>query len=277
MRIYDQHLHSYHSFDSRAVPQACVEAAIASGLSGLTFTEHFDTHPDDWSECLYDDARYSDTIDALRTQYGRRIFVGKGIEVCYQPDRIDFILDFLDRHTFDIVLLSVHYFDHGAIHRRENWTGLDAAQGTRLYLEHVLEAVRACETLHRARGRVFDVLGHLDLAKRYTRRFFESYDVSGCATLIDDILRTLLAADMVPEINTSTLRQGLDETMPGERTIRRYAELGGTMMTIGSDAHRPEDIAAGFDHAQAMLRRSGVDHIAVFRDRRRTELALAGE
>ncbi len=269
MPLYDQHLHSRHSFDSNADPAANVESALSKGLSGLTFTEHFDTHPDDWLTCVFDDEPYTATIRGLREHFGKRIFIGKGIEVCFQPSKMDFILDFLSRHQFDLVLLSVHYFGGVPVHRRVHWKDVDATSGTRRYLEHVLEAVRFCEELHRRKGRVFDVLGHLDVVKRYTLRFCGGYDVSPCGDLIDEILKTCLAADLTPEINTSSLRQGLSETMPNLDTVRRYAELGGTCLSLGSDSHRCEDVGRDFDRAVEMLKQAGIPNLAVFKNRER--------
>jgi histidinol-phosphatase (PHP family) len=274
MDLYDQHVHSRHSFDSQADPGAGVALAIARGLAGLTFTEHFDTHPDDWTGCTYDDQVYSATIRRLRADFGDAVFIGKGIEVCYQPDRMDFVLDFLQRHDFDMVMLSVHYFGGLAVYRRENWTGLDTVAGTRRYLETVLDAARFCQRLHQTHDRFFDVLGHLDLVKRYTQRFFEAYDTSRFDDLLDEILRTCIAADLVPEINTSTLRQELAEPMPDADTVTRYAGLGGTAMSLGSDAHRPEDIGAGFEWAAAMLRRAGFHYTSIFKERRRVMIPI---
>lgn len=274
MPLFDQHLHSHHSFDSQADPEENVRSAIDRGLAGLTFTEHLDTHPDDWTTCVYDDAAYSQTIDRLRDQYADRIWIGKGVEVCYQPQKMPFILDFLASHRFDIVMLSVHYFRGRAIHLREGWGELTAAEVTRIYLETVLEAVSFCESLTRKNGRIFDVLGHLDLVKRYSQRFHNTYDVSGQPELIDSILRGCLAADLIPEINTSSLRQGLSESMPNGDTVHRYAALGGTALSLGSDSHRSQDIGAGFDRATEMLRAVGIEHIAVFKNRKRELVAF---
>jgi histidinol-phosphatase (PHP family) len=275
VELYDQHLHSRHSFDSESDPAENVEAAVARGLAGLTFTEHFDTHPDDWRTCRYNHEAYSETIQRLRARFGSTIFIGKGIEVCYQPDTMDFALDHLSAHSFDMVIMSVHYFRGRPVHIREEWAGLEPAEGTRRYLETVLEAVRFCERLHAGEGRVFDVLAHLDLVKRYTRRFFGVDKVSLFPDLIDEILRTCLAADVIPEINTSTLRQELSEPMPRPETMARYAALGGSAMTIGSDAHRSKDIGTGLNRAIAMLRTAGLRSVAVFKDRQRTEIRVA--
>jgi len=98
--------------------------------------------------------------------------------------------------------------------------------------------------------------------------------VSGCGEIVDEILETCLEAGLVPEINTSSLRQNLDETMPGPDTVSRYARLGGTSMSLGSDAHRSQDIGAGLDTAVAMLRAAGIAHTAWFHDRQLVEVPL---
>lgn len=128
-----------------------------------------------------------------------------------------------------------------------------------------------CRRVNEADARVFDVLGHLDFVKRYTQRFFGEVDVKANGELLDEILRTCLDADVVPEINTSTLRGDLDETMPGSGVIQRYAALGGTAMSIGSDSHKSEHIGADFDYAVRMLRDAGIAHTAVFKDRHRRQ------
>ena len=274
MVLYDQHLHSRHSMDSKTAPADNVEAAIRRGLAGLTFTEHFDTHPDDWPGCVYDDAAYSAAIEELRERYAAQIFVGKGIEVCYQPANLDFILDFLSAHRFDVVLLSIHYFAGRSLHRREHWTGLDVFEGTRRYLQDVLAAVHKCVELRRAGPRPFDVLAHLDVVKRYSQRFGGSTAVESFGSLIDEILAACLEAELVPEINTSSLRQGLTETMPGPTIVEQYARRGGTGMSIGSDAHRSEDVGAGFDVACDMMRNAGLRHLVFFEQRRRIDIRI---
>jgi len=274
MKLYDQHLHSRFSFDCRTDPRANVESAIDRGLAGLTFTEHFDTHPEDWKTCVYDHDAYTAEIEKLRAQYGSQIFIGQGIEICFQRDRMDYILSFLELRSFDLVILSVHYFGGAAVHKRAEWEGITVEEGTRRYFEKLVEAARFVEELQAGRDRVFDVLGHLDLVKRYTQRFFGEHDVEACGDLRDEALARCIAADLTPEINTSTLRQGLTETMPGPITVKRYADLGGRAMSIGSDAHRAEDIAADFDRAVEMLRDAGIPTLAVFKERQRQLIDL---
>ena len=269
MGLYDQHVHSRHSLDSESDPRDCVLRALEVGLGGLTFTEHYDTHPEDWPTCIYDDEAYSTRIATLRGEFAGAIHIGKGIEVCYQPDRMGDILGFLADHDFDMILLSVHWVGASAIHDRNHWEGKSVEQMSRAYLTAVFDATELCVRLKRQGNNPFNILGHLDLVRRYGQRFLQSEEPIGHGDLVDRILRNCLAAGLVPEINTSTLRQGLSEPMPGDAVIRRYAELGGTAVSLGSDAHTMASVGAGLQQAAALAQRYGVDQLAVFKNRRR--------
>jgi len=272
--LYDQHVHSWHSVDSQAAPAGNVRRAIELGLAGITFNEHYDCHPSERDLCIYDYEKIAATLDNLRAEYGSRLFIGHGIEVCYQPAIMEDALRHVQTHRFDVVMLSVHWFEGRALHERHHWDGVDAAYATRTYLNTVLEAVRFARDLNRQGQRPFDVLGHLDLVKRYTQRYFGSYDVHACRDIIEEILAACLEADLVPELNTSTLRQSLPEPMPAEWAVQRYAEMGGRCMLLGSDAHRSEDVGADLQRAADMLKRSGVACQALFQERRRQEVPL---
>lgn len=274
MAFFDQHMHTKYSGDSIAEPEDNVRAALKLGLAGITFTDHFDTEPTEWPRCLYNYDKIYEAVLSLRTKYGEQIFIGHGIEICYQPARMDFILDYLAKHEFDLVLLSVHWFDGRALHERPHWDGVDAARATELYLKTVIDAAKLAGTLASDGHRTFDVLGHLDLVKRYTRRYFDVVDIESYRDLVDEILRAAIASDIVPEVNTSSLRQAVGEPMPAEWVVRRYAELGGTMLALGSDAHRPDHIGAGLPEAAAILRRSGIARQTVFQARRRETVDL---
>lgn len=274
MGLYDQHLHSRHSFDSKSEPRDVVLRGLEMGLSGLTFTEHYDTHPEDWPTCCYDDESYTADVAALREEFGPEFSVGKGIEVCYQPDRMGDIVEFLNGCEFDVVLLSVHWVGDWALHHRDRWAGRALEDISRDYLNAVLGATELCVSLKRQGGNPFHILGHLDLVRRYAHRFLHADGPLGHSDLVDAILRNCLAADLAPEINTSSLRQGLAEPMPQEGIIRRYAELGGTAVALGSDAHTVKDVGAGLAQAAAMARRCGISHLAVFANRHLERLPL---
>lgn len=274
MRFCDQHLHSKHSFDCQTPPEDNVRAAIDKGLAGLTFTEHFDPHPEEWRECIYDHKAYSESIRRLRDEFGDRITIGQGVEVGYYRERLDFTLDFLGEGDFDLVILSLHAIDHRLLHQRESWEGMTVADASRRYFDHLLEAVDFCRRTHARYGTVFNVLGHLDLVKRYSHRFFGRESIEEHVDVIDEVLRQCVEADLTPEINTSTLRQGLTEPMPGEALLKRWSAAGGTCVSLGSDAHRAADIGEGFDEAVRLAERAGLTGVAVFEKRRKSVVKM---
>ncbi len=243
--------------DCQTDPEENVRAAVERGLTGITFTEHFDLHPHERGECIYDHEPYREAIGRLHGAYGSGMHVGLGIEVGYFADGLGPIAAFLAGKAFDLVIMSFHYMDDRPLHLSEGWEGLDALTATRRYLSGVAEGLTACRLAFGGRG-PFNVLGHLDLAKRYSHRMFGVTVVDQCAAEIDRVLTLCLELDIVPEINTSTIRQGVGHAMPDAAVVRRYAELGGRAMSIGSDAHRAADIGADFDRAATMLRDAGL-------------------
>lgn len=274
MRLYDQHLHSNLSVDSQSDPGEIVRRAIRIGLAGVTFTEHFDTHASEWDICVYDYERIARAVAGLREQFGDQIFIGHGIEVDYQLDRMPYILDHVTNHRFDLVILAVHFFDNRALHRRSDWGRMPPDAATRAYLATVLEAAQQVLELGRRGQRPFDVLAHLDLVKRYTQRYFGSYDVASHRATVDSILQTCLAADLVPELNCSSLRQSLPETLPADWAVRRYAELGGRALSLGSDAHALDHVGVDLEQGAALLQQNGIEHQAVFMNRQRYDMPL---
>ena len=111
----------------------------------------------------------------------------------------------------------------------------------------------------------FDSLGHLDLVRRYRPKELGPFDTMAHAEVIRAILGTLVQRDKAFEINTSPLRRGLDATCPDLTVLRWYKELGGEKLTIGSDAHRPDQVGTGFEVALDMLRAAGFSRIVTVR------------
>ena len=109
---------------------------------------------------------YTADLTLLREEFGAAIYIGRGIEICYQPDQMDRILAFVESGHFDLVLLSVHWMHDAAIHHRERWTGRTVDELEHAYLTTVREAAEMCVRLQRREGSPFHVLGHLDLVRR---------------------------------------------------------------------------------------------------------------
>ena len=269
VKLHDQHLHSRHSIDSKADPLANCERALAAGLGGLTFTEHYDMHPTERDQCQWDYDAIAATIEDLRRRFSPGLEVGFGIEVDYQAAQTEEILGYLDRHSFDVVLLSVHWCGGRPLHRRRRWQGLTAADMRRDYLAELRGAAELCRELAAAGRRPFDIVSHLDYVKRYLVDYWKTPLESLATDELDPILESFIAAGVIPEINTAGLRRDEAEAYPAWEILERYGALGGELVSIGSDAHRSADIGHGFGPVAARLKAIGFAGEAVFRARRR--------
>jgi len=256
--MIDTHTHSHHSPDGSADMVAMAASAQALGLTGITFTEHAEWYPGDEAYGYLDLARYFADIDRVRDRCAGKVEILTGIELGNPHDFPDEVSALLTSHTFDLVIGSVHWLDD-----QPGWEppffeqGLDAAY--RRYFEEVVRMVECAE---------FDVLGHLDLIRR------DSWDIHRKVLPLDPYrepieaaLTSLITKGKGLEINTSGLRKGLPEPIPGRQVLTWYRELGGELLVFGSDGHRPDHIGFGFDVARDLVRASGFDRVAIYQER----------
>ena len=127
------------------------------------------------------------------------------------------------------------------------------------YFESILECVK--ETPY------FDVYGHLDYVVRYGPTKNQNYSYQKHADIIDRILRTIVESGKGIELNTSGFRSGLGQPNPCVDILKRYKELGGEIITVGSDAHKPEHVGADFDKACTILKDCGFQYYTIFEKR----------
>ena len=124
------------------------------------------------------------------------------------------------------------------------------------------------ELLLAARSGLGDVLGHLDLVKRYGTTHYGPFEPRVFEEEIRAVLRAAIDANLALEVNSSGLRQGTGEPYPGLTVLRWYRELGGEILTVGSDAHSTDDLGAGIPEVVDLVRSAGFRAIASFEARR---------
>lgn len=262
----DYHLHSRFSGDSETLPEDVVHSAFDKGLSLLCFTEHFDPDYPYTDVCMdLDVSAYSAEIHRLQALYSRKIEIRMGAELGLQPHLGDFFHSWLRTCiqkdiSFDFLIGSTHLVDGTDPYYPEFWSGRgpDAALGR--YLDIALENIRAFDG--------FDVYGHLDYIIRYIPDGERRFSYSAYAGQTDSILRLLIQKGKGIEINTGGWKAGLSEPNPCRDVIRRYRELGGEIITMGSDAHTPEYVSFRFEDAKELLRSCGFRYYTVFRERK---------
>jgi histidinol-phosphatase (PHP family) len=261
----DLHVHSTCSSDGLSSIGDYARQARSAGLWAIGFCEHVDFDPRDRDYHYLDLARYNQELAAAREAYPE-VLLMQGIEITYQAGLDDEIRRWLSAHPWDYVLASVHLVDYD-----DGWAIVSEPETAQAYFTtHTCQAAYLPyfeELLRAARSGLADALGHLDLVKRYGAAHYGPFEPRAFSAEIRTVLRATVEAGMALEINTSGLRQSPGQTYPGLEVLRWYRELGGEIVTIGSDAHHIQELGASSLDAVQLARTAGFRAIAYFENR----------
>ena len=252
--MYDYHMHTTVSFDGHDTGLAMAMAAKARGLTEICFTDHIDYTPE--MDMVFDTARYNAEYDDLQVP---GLLIRKGLEFGLTPDNAEQLKIDLGRRHFDFVLGSVHLVDGVDIYMEPYWADKDYDTAIRLHLQTTLEAVRAHED--------YDVLGHLTYISKCganPRKALLRY--ADHKSIFDEILLELVKREKGMELNTS----GIDRcggSLPTLDYFQRFHELGGRIVTVGSDSH---DVgrAGQYTHEMVAELKKIFGYVCTFEDRK---------
>ncbi len=229
------------------------------GFEEIAFTEHLDLDPKDEGYGFYDYKAVSKKIEELRVIYAGKLKIKKGLEVTYQKEREEEIKDFVCGKNYDFVIGSVHLVGDFDISQENGTKKYCRKMGRRKAYISYFEVTR-----NLAASGIFDSLGHLEMIRRYAIKYIDDYSYNEFKEQIDDILKMLVEKGLALEVNTSGIRHMPETTYPREEIIRRFLEVGGKFLTIGSDAHLPEHIGYRIQEEMVLLGSMGVDEITIF-------------
>ena len=265
LTIFDQHIHCNCSPDSETPMRAMAEAARSHGMDMVLFTDHVDMCDAEtgkvapyWPGCREKmAAAYRDMTDDPPAGIEVRFGIELG-EIHHCPS---VAAEAASRPELDMVLGSLHNL-----------------RGTMDFYYIPYSSPAECEELnHRYLAELremceypcFEVMAHVGYTARYMRR--RGIDAPVSAELYHDelesIFRRLIEQGRGIEVNTSGLREG-GTTYPEESALRLYRELGGEIVSVGSDGHRPADAGAGIREARELLRSLGFRYVCAFRKRK---------
>lgn len=230
--MFDYHMHSRVSFDGHDTGLVLANAAAAAGLKEICFTDHLDYDPLGTMGCMaFDTAAYNAEYDHLEVP---GLKIRRGMEFGMTPDNAAQFQEDLKRRPFDFVLGSIHFVDDLDVYMEPWWRGKTVLQAEQRFLEATLECVKIHED--------FDVLAHLTyIAKTHCHPAPRPVPYDIHREIVDEILRVLAAKGKGLEMNSS----GVDRCggfLPTAEYFRRFKELGGEIVTIGSDAHRADRV-----------------------------------
>lgn len=263
----DMHMHTWFSTDSEACPRDMADEAVRKGLKTICFTDHFDKDDLEWGEeGIFDVDAYFVEMQKLQEEYAGKLNIRIGIELGLRTYLKDYYEELTKKYPFDFVIGSVHnvpykkdaegnilYTDPAA---EKLFTDRTDKEAYRLMMETTLENVRTSDC--------FQTLGHLDYVVRYGKSREKEYSYTDYADIIDEILKLLIEKEKGLEVNSAGLKYGLLFAHPHPDVLKRYRELGGEIITIGADAHKPEHIAYDFAKAEEILKSCGFKYYTEF-------------
>ena len=211
--------------------------AVELGIVEIGFAEHVDFDPVDWGFGFFNYDRYSSDIEGARESFGKRLVIWKGVEIDYQRYFEDEIREWLRDKRFDFVVGSVHYLDHRFVDRQL----VTSSDLRTLYNAYSTEVTKSIES------RLFDVVGHLDIIRKFIDKERLGHRDSACEEGFRMVLGEIMERRMYLEINSklSVLDESRTDTMPSKEIVEEYLENGGKLISIGSDAHSTEELGNG--------------------------------
>lgn len=258
MMYSDCHVHTSFSGDSDTPPREQIEKAISLGMKRICFTDHHDHEVESDIDFELDIPAYLADMDRLKGEYADRIEISVGIELGLQLRIADYLEELTGKYPFDFVIGSIHFID-GLDPYYPEYFEMHGKNAYRRYFEVTLKRIE--------RIKCWDSLGHLDYIVRYGAPFGLTYSYGEYADVIDPVLMRVISDGKALECNTGGLSRGLSEPNPCTDILKRYRELGGELVTIGSDAHSPDTLGYAFERCGGILKDCGFRYYAVYKNR----------
>lgn len=259
----DYHMHSHNSGDSNASMEDMIKQAISLNLKQICFTEHYD--PDfvypEGEEAIFElnTDSYLYELIGLKNKYQDQIKVLFGVELGLQAHLKREIAIYSRSYDFDFIIGSSHLCDKVDPYYPKFFEGRSEEEAHHAYFASILENVKKLP--------YFDVYGHLDYVLRYGPTKNDAFTYEKHQDVLDQILTHLIEEEKGIELNTSGFDRGFSEPNPYFALLKRYRELGGEIITIGSDAHDAAHIGAHFDKAEEILTACGFKYYCMYENR----------
>ena len=272
--LADYHVHTEFSDDSVYGMEGVIMDAIQMGINEICFTDHVDYgvkrdcddprgieyrsggpgEPEQMEMANVDYYMYEATIRELRYCYGDQISIKMGLEFGMQTHTISQYEALFTKYPFDFIILSVHQVEDKELWTQEFQRGRTQEEYNQRYYKEILALVK--------QYRNYSILGHLDLISRYDKAGY--YPFEKIRPLVTEILKTVIADGKGIEVNTSSYRYGLPDLTPSRNILRLYRELGGTIITIGSDSHKKEHLGFQILETKQELIKLGFSQFCTF-------------
>ncbi|MGN0589720.1 MAG: histidinol-phosphatase HisJ family protein [Ruminiclostridium sp.] len=262
MLPFDLHTHTSFSFDGEYGAEEMVFRAYELGIEYYAITDHLEINEYHLPEFRYPEIlrEAKSVIPDLTEKYSGKIHLIKGIELGQPVHDTALAERLLAEGDYDYIIGSCHmirgYRDFYFLDYDEN----DPVRLLDMYFDELIEM---------AEWGKFDTLAHITYPLRYiVGDKGKAIDMSRYEKQIERLFSLIIEKNIALEINTSGLRQSIGETLPGEDLLRKYYDMGGRLITMGSDAHKPEDIGKGIAEGIALAKKIGFTAVSVYKKRK---------
>lgn len=262
LNLFDSHTHSDNSPDGHHSVTFMCEKAVENGLMGVAVTDHCEI--DCYEKDGYPMRMLQSVFEVRKAQiaFGSRLMLTAGIELGQPLSDLDAAYKALKMQKYDFVLCSLHTARNGEDYYWGDYQGFTGEQTKKLLAEYFEDLLRT------VRWGQFDVLAHLT----YPLRYIEGRDKAPCdlrahGEIIDEILHALVRGGKGLELNVQMLHREYGQPSPTPEILRRFKELGGEIVTIGSDSHRAEAIGEGIAEGMQLLSDCGFSYFAFYKGR----------
>ncbi len=269
--MYDSHIHSKNSHDSKQSLDEICTTAIAKGLKAVSICDHADGGLSIQQNTIANIKNCIEDVKEARKKYGSELKVLQGVEIAeylYDKENSDIVLGLCN---YDVILGSVHTVLVDEF--QDSYSRIDFSEKTpedrinfliKTYFGRMKDMVAKTD---------FDVLTHINCPFRYINgKYGRNIDVLRFESDIREIFEMIIAKNIALEINTSGFSEDLQGLMPTPKLIEIYKNMGGKLLTLGSDAHASENIGKGFPQTKQMLMDMGFEGYCYYEKRTRNEI-----
>lgn len=253
--IMDYHIHTKASSDATGSMKDYIEEARKRGIDEIGFSDHILFHYEGPQNNRPPDFMENYVVRFLEIKETSRIPIRLGAEIDFFPDKVSEIREFIRRYPFDYVIGAVHYIGNWLIDSRSQMHEYLKRDITQVYEEYFRIVRELCKS------KLFDILAHADLIKIFGVK--PSYDLSG---LFNETAEAISDSNICVEVNTRGLMRPCAEIYPSKQFLK-VLNNHRAPITLGSDAHNPQDVGRSFDRALRLVRKVGYTHACTFSSR----------
>ena len=270
--MFNSHIHTEYSHDCTASMEEMCRAAIEKGFSGIAVTDHCNA-----DTCISDNTyrkilKSGEEARHLGEKYKGVLKVLTGVEMSDVLRKPDYAKRLIKALRPDCVIMSVHNIMRK--NPTEHLSRLDFSLMDMAEIDDVIK-VYFSELIRTAKETDYDICAHLTLPLRYINgKYGKNADISKYMPEIKKVLSILIDRKKALEINTSNISNMPRDFMPTESIVRLYYEMGGRLVTIGTDAQTPQMIGPGFKEAMAMLKDIGFTSYVYYKNRKPVSVEL---